>query len=80
MSYKEYLNSTKWLYRRKKILKHDNYKCIICNKNKKLDIHHESYKNLNSKKQQPEIDDCISLCRNCHKELHNTLKYLEANK
>lgn len=49
---------------KEKIRKRDNYICQTCNKNgnkKQLDVHHIDYDKKNN-----DINNLISLCRNCH--------------
>lgn len=68
-----------------RLLSYKGGKCISCGYNKcsaALDFHHidqdsksfdigKSSKNMNFDKIKNEIDKCVILCANCHRELHN---------
>ena len=60
-----------WKYRswRTGVLKRDNYTCTKCGKTSNLEVHHikrfADYKEL-----RHDIDNGITLCEKCHKELH----------
>jgi 5-methylcytosine-specific restriction endonuclease McrA len=61
------------------VLKRDNYTCQKCDKSEvELHCHH-----ITGVKQNPiesaDIDNCITLCKRCHKEVHNRrgCKYYE---
>ena len=60
------------------IFKRDNYKCKIC-ENKKIEAHH-----LNSYTNYPQerfnINNGITLCKDCHKSYHKTKGYKNATK
>jgi len=47
------------------IRKRDKHRCAICNKRKRLDVHHVDYIKQNTTKL-----NCVSLCRYCHFLLH----------
>ena len=54
---------------RKMVLKKDGYKCVKCGKEKELHCHHiipVAIEPLES----ADIDNCITLCVECHKEAH----------
>ena len=86
LEYNEYLKSPTWRRRRMKVIRRDNYECVVCGQQGKkvlrnminyIDVHHETYKYFQSKNPQNEIDHCITICRKCHEGLHMTLKYLK---
>lgn len=54
---------------RKLVLKRDNYKCIKCNNIKELHCHHILPISSNPL-ESADIDNCITLCIKCHKEVH----------
>lgn len=58
---------------RKEVLKRDEYKCTKCNNKKRLEAHHikkfSKYKELRF-----ELDNGITLCKECHKEIHRKRK------
>lgn len=51
------------------VFSRDNYKCVKCDNNKSLHCHH-----IEGIKWEPlisaDVDMCVTLCRNCHKEVH----------
>lgn len=49
------------------IRKRDQYLCAICHRRLRLDVHHIDYNRYNTTKL-----NCISLCRNCHKMIHQS--------
>ena len=56
------------------VLKRDNYQCVICHntKSKSIIVHHidetENRKKMNANNT---IENLITLCRSCHRSLHN---------
>ena len=70
MKYKDYLKSDYWKILRGKRLKLDNYKCIRCGKTSNLEVHHNTYISRGYGVSD-EIDNLITLCRDCHQEHHD---------
>jgi hypothetical protein len=64
--YLDYLQSQEWKDIRLKVLQRDRYRCVDCGAKGKLDVHHTSYKRLFHE----DLDDLISLCRQCHESEH----------
>ena len=56
------------------IYKRDNYKCIICNNNKKLNMHHINSWNI-FKNERCDMNNLCLLCKNCHSSFHSTYGY-----
>ena len=57
---------------RKMVLERDNYECQICGKGEdesELHCHHIEGINFNPI-ESADIDACITLCKNCHKQVH----------
>lgn len=58
---------------RKLVLERDNWTCQKCGKNKDVQLHCHHFEGL---KQNPiesaDMDNCITLCKKCHKEAHKT--------
>ena len=66
LSYKEYLLSDWWKWRRKRKLKKAAFHCEKCGSNKKLQVHHLSYESLWFEK-----DEHLQvLCNLCHQHSH----------
>ncbi len=70
MPYEEYLTTPEWQATRKRILKRDNYQCQGCHaKHVALNVHHYTYERLGCE----EDTDLVTLCVDCHEELHRRL-------
>lgn len=59
---------------RKMRFKIDNYQCQVCFANKNLHCHHYEGIEINPI-ESADIDNCITLCKKCHKELHKIPGY-----
>lgn len=58
------------------VLKRDNYECQICGKKDKLVIHHIDGTNNTSKMNaNNKTENLITLCRSCHRKVHNELSF-----
>ncbi|MGL5713601.1 MAG: HNH endonuclease [Paraclostridium sp.] len=66
--YKEYLKSDEWKRIKKLVLERDNNKCILCDSEDNLHIHHKTYQNIF--KEIDHMDDLITLCSKCHTKEH----------
>lgn len=66
--WKIYLKSDHWNDLRLRKLEQCRYKCSLCDKKKKLDVHHMRYKNI----YDIELIDLLACCRKCHKAIHET--------
>ena len=65
----------RWQKRRLEILEKDGWKCIDCKSaTKTLNVHHRYYVAKRDPWQYPDWA-LITLCRDCHKELHDTDKF-----
>lgn len=71
-TYREFLLTDYWKAVRKKVLRRDGYKCVICKSNIQLQVHHDSYKN--HYKEHLHLEDLMTLCKKCHKEHHYAQK------
>ena len=70
MPYEEYLRTPEWQATRKRILKRDRYQCQGCNAyGRILHVHHYTYERLGCE----DDADLITLCLDCHEELHRKL-------
>lgn len=67
MSYIDYLNGEEWKQKREERIKKDNNTCRMCGKTTDAQVHHKTYVNIGAE----DIDnDLITLCKTCHKKLH----------
>ncbi len=60
MNYYEYIQSNEWMYTAERIK--IQRRCQECSSEKRLEVHHLTYKNLGN--EQP--DDLLVLCHRCH--------------
>lgn len=74
--YVEYLKSVEWKNKREKVLVRDNNLCQECKNKSAEEVHHKTYDNLYD---EP-LEDLISLCRECHTEIHRVLNLVEMKK
>ena len=61
--YYRYLKSAQWRNLRKQALIRDNYKCVLCGKVDKLEVHHLFYSNMIG---EDDLAQLITLCGYCH--------------
>lgn len=69
-NYKDQLKTNNWIMKRREILTRDNDKCINCNNNKYLQIHHLLYFN-GFLAWEYENKYLVTLCKKCHETEHN---------
>lgn len=63
---KVYMKSDQWFQVRKQAFQRDKYKCVKCGA-KAEQAHHKTYSRIGRK---GELDDLISVCNPCHKNIH----------
>ena len=62
MSYREYMASDLWQRRRRKVLRRDKWRCVLCGK-RAVNVHHKKYpKRFETEK----LRNLVSLCGTCH--------------
>lgn len=69
MSNNNYLNSHHWSLIKSAVLKRDGLRCADCgaaDDEKRLEVHHISY----SRRGREDMEDLLTLCRECHEERH----------
>ena len=54
---------------RKMVLARDNYLCVKCSSKELLHCHH-IYPVSTNPLESADVDNCITLCKDCHKEAH----------
>jgi hypothetical protein len=64
--YKEYLKSDYWKDIKQQVHKMDNNKCIICESENNLCVHHTTYDYLGNER----LDLLVTLCKKCHYKYH----------
>lgn len=69
MPYKEYLCTEHWRKISYTAMKKANFKCQLCNDDKKLNVHHRTYERRGNELPT----DLIVLCKNCHMKFHDIL-------
>lgn len=68
--YKKYLKSNEWKAIKKKVRRRDKNQCQICFYNKKLNVHHMTYRSIFNEN----FNDLVLLCKRCHGKLHKISK------
>ena len=68
--YIEYLRTPRWRLIRR--IRHilDGGRCRVCFDNKRLEVHHRSYRHR-GKSFIGELRDTVTLCHRCHRNHHN---------
>lgn len=69
MPYKDYLQTDHWKQTRLKSLRRSNFRCQLCNKEGRLNVHHRTYENLGWEFPS----DLITLCEACHAKHHDVI-------
>lgn len=70
--YDEYLRSNAWINIRNQVLERDKHKCKICGATENLRVHHKDYECIYH--EEDALYDLVTLCDDCHRELHEFLK------
>ena len=71
--YQSYLQSDKWLLKRKKVLERDKHLCQACLTNKANQVHHLTYQNIYD---EP-LFELISVCPRCHDKIESKKRLKE---
>ena len=66
MTYKEYLQSPEWQVLRRIKLEEAGHRCMVCNGDGKLHVHHRTYERIRMEL----LTDLIVLCADCHRLFH----------
>lgn len=64
--YDEYLESDHWQHVRQGALARALHRCVVCNSDKSLHVHHRNYARLGNER----LDDLTVLCAECHGLFH----------
>lgn len=71
-NYSEKFKNPLWQKKRLEIMQRDNFKCVICCDNQtELNVHHLRYSN--GEIWEIESNKLVTLCKSCHKMVHDTL-------
>lgn len=68
--YQAYLLSDEWHEKSNEVKSRAGYRCQLCNSDRSLQAHHRTYANV---KTDAEIEDCICLCKTCHRGFHEKI-------
>lgn len=69
VEYKKQLREDKWMKKRKRILRRDNFKCVLCGSDYNLQVHHTVYKEGKMAWEYSNLS-LVTLCDDCHKKVH----------
>jgi hypothetical protein len=64
--YREYLQSSSWLEKRKAAIARAEGRCQLCNSTSQLQVHHRTYERVGDERPQ----DLVTLCDSCHYWFH----------
>ncbi|MEH2100930.1 MAG: hypothetical protein V7K76_14490 [Nostoc sp.] len=67
-AYNEFLSSEYWQDCRRLVLARDNFRCVKCGANQKLQVHHLTYEHHGSEMEH--LADLTTLCCRCHTSTH----------
>ena len=73
--YQLYLLSDTWRFKGKRVLQRDDYRCQACCNAKALEVHHKTYQNIGD---EP-LFELISVCKECHIQLHQRSSFFSRN-
>lgn len=60
-----YYNTPHWRAMSKQRREFDDWRCVLCKSTENLEVHHFHYDLF-----EEDIEDLVTLCRNCHRRLH----------
>ncbi len=66
LTYHAYLQSDAWHQKREFMLRRAGYRCQVCNKKGRLELHHRTYERLGEER----MEDLLVLCSSCHGLFH----------
>ena len=72
LPYKDYLKTWYWKMTRELALTRNKYRCVVCDCEKNLNVHHKRYEHRGEEYKYP--DDLVVLCKECHGKYHNKLR------
>jgi 5-methylcytosine-specific restriction endonuclease McrA len=61
------LNSNQCTELRRAVLRRDHWRCQHCGATDQLEVHHQQFRSHSG---EDELDNLITLCRECHQGLH----------
>lgn len=67
LPYKEYLKTRHWKEKRMEAMGHHGHKCMLCQGDKGISVHHRTYVNKGKEK----MKDLMVVCRDCHHKVHH---------
>ncbi|HVE23098.1 MAG TPA: HNH endonuclease signature motif containing protein [Acidocella sp.] len=69
MPYADYLQSAEWAEIRRKAYARAGYKCQVCGKQDKLNVHHNNYPPRGTESPR----DLLVMCESCHQKFHDVI-------
>lgn len=64
---KRYYQAREWFAICERVKERDGFRCVLCNSDKNLVVHHRTYKNFGNEN----LEDLVTLCLGCHKIFHD---------
>lgn len=76
LSYNEQINHPHWQRKRLEIMRRDKWECRVCGEsNKQFHVHHLYYEK-DCHIWDYDNEALVTICKDCHKEIHTDLKKL----
>ena len=75
-NYEEYLLTEHWKMARDSVLLFWDNRCMICNSEEKIHVHHRTYVRLGDE----QMNDLVPLCEECHSLFHDKLPVTDINR
>jgi hypothetical protein len=73
--YHDHIKTDYWKEVAESVKARDGYRCRVCNRDRPLEAHHRTYKNLGCEKEH--LDDITTLCHRCHTLFHEIAQRTE---
>jgi ssDNA-binding Zn-finger/Zn-ribbon topoisomerase 1 len=73
--YEAYLASPKWRETRRAALRRAGHACQVCNRGKRLQVHHRTYERVGREAE----GDLTVLCKDCHEIFHDSGRVPNSN-
>jgi len=70
MRYIEKLNDKRWIKKRNRIFKRDNFTCTVCGSTKDLNVHHTFYYSDFPNPWSYPDESLLTVCHKCHYDYH----------
>lgn len=70
MGYRDYIQSQRWMQRKRKYFETHEKKCKACKTSRRIELHHKTYNRLGQERDA----DLVPLCQLCHSKVHDLFR------